>query len=82
MYSCEGRGLASDGAKLFADFQLTGDDEILASLAPDRMRVSDSERFIKAGDVRVDDVGSVVRRSPDLAQALTAGLKRGPAATS
>jgi hypothetical protein len=33
MDSFERRGLASHGAELFADFQLTGDHEILASFA-------------------------------------------------
>jgi hypothetical protein len=55
---CEGRRLASDGAELFADFQLTGNDEILASLAPDWMRIRNTQRFFKTGDVQVDDIGS------------------------
>ncbi len=48
--------MASHGAELFADFQLTGNDEALTSFAPDRMRVGDTQRFIKTRDVQIDDV--------------------------
>ena len=56
--SCESGGYSGERAELFSHFQLTSFHEILASFAPDRMRVRDSQRFVKTGDVQIQNVGS------------------------